>query len=88
MAVPQGDGVWEMCKLATDENCRCRGAGSAVFAACMEYAIARGARKLMLVTNHILTSALRLYEKFGFKNVPLVSDEYERIDRQYEYEVS
>lgn len=86
MVVPMGNDVWEICKLAADENCRSRGAGSAVFKACMDYALGRGAKKLTLISNHILKPALHIYEKFGFKRVELTRGaEYERADVQCEY---
>lgn len=86
MVTPAGENVWEICKLATDESYQGRGVGSAVFKACMDYAIENGAEKLTLISNHILKPALHIYEKFGFKRVAVDrSEEYERCDVQCEY---
>ncbi len=86
MAMPTGGDVWEICKLAAREQDRQRGAGGAVFQACMEYAIAHGAKKLTLISNHILEPALHLYQKFGFHRVPIdQANKYERCDVQCEY---
>lgn len=86
MVTPFGNNVWELCKLAADEKYQGGGAGSAVFKACMDYAIKHGAKKLTLISNHILLPALHIYEKFGFKRVPVDrANEYERCDVQCEY---
>lgn len=86
MVYPTGDDVWEMCKLAAAGQHTGKGAGSAVFKACMDYAIGHGAKKLTLISNHILKQALHIYEKFGFQRVALDrGDEYERADVQCEY---
>lgn len=61
------------------------GAGSAVFQACMDYAISHGAKKLTLVSNHILKPALHIYEKFGFSPIEFKNTEYNRGDVEYEY---
>lgn len=89
MALPTGDDVWEICKLAANEKYQGSGAGSAVFKACMDYAAENGAKKLTLISNHILKPALHIYEKFGFKRVELTrGSEYERADVQCEYIVN
>lgn len=85
MAVPNDNNVWEICKLAADERYEGNGAGSAVFKACMDYAINHGAEKLTLISNHILKPALHIYEKFGFKRVQLQRAEYNRADVECEY---
>lgn len=86
MVYPFGNHVWEICKLAANEKCRGRGAGSAVFRACMDYAVGHGAEKITLISNHILKPALHIYEKNGFRQVPLSrGGEYERADVQCEY---
>lgn len=85
MAMPEGNDVWEICKFAADDNYSGHGAGSAVFKACMDYAIAHGAKKLTLISNHILKPALHIYEKFGFQQVEVDRTEYERCDVQCEY---
>lgn len=85
MAMPMGGDTWEICKLAASECARGRGAGSAVFQACMGYAKEHGAKKLILFTNHILKPALHIYEKFGFRSVPIQPNEYARTDLQYEF---
>lgn len=84
MVVSRGKGVWEICKLATDEKFQGRGAGSAVLGACMDYAAARGAKKLFIVSNRILAPAIRLYLKAGFREVPVEHMEYQRVDIQLE----
>lgn len=84
MVMPKNNQVWEICKLATDENYQGRGAGAAVLEACMNYAKNRGAKKLLIVTNTILSAAMHLYEKVGFREVPIDETEYERVDIQLE----
>lgn len=84
MVMPKNDQVWEICKLAADENYQGRGAGSAVLEACMNYAKNRGAKKLLIVTNTILSAAMHLYEKVGFRETPIDEMEYERVDIQLE----
>lgn len=87
MAQPLGHAVWEICKLAADEQYQGRGAGQAVFQAAMQYAIEQGAEKLTLISNRILKPALHIYEKFGFQEVPLEKAYwgYDRADIQFEY---
>lgn len=85
MVMPLGDDVWEIGKLAADEALACRGGGSAVFHACKEHALRQGARKLILITNHILLPAIHIYEKEGFvKSAQSITD-FSRGDVQYEY---
>lgn len=86
MVYPTGENVWEICKLAAAGQHTGKGAGSAVFKACMDYAAEHGAEKITLISNHILKQALHIYEKFGFRRVELNrGDEYERADVQCEY---
>lgn len=84
MVMPRENQVWEICKLATDERYMGRGAGSAVLKACVDYAKEHGAEKLMIVTNTVLSAALHLYAKAGFKEVPVDHMEYERVNIQFE----
>lgn len=84
MVVPRKNQVWEICKLATDERYMGKGAGSAVLKACMDYAKEHDAKKLMIVSNRILSPAMHLYAKVGFKEVPIDNMEYERVNIQLE----
>lgn len=87
IVVPIDGQVWEICKLATDEHYMGKGAGSAVLKASMNYAKEHGAKKLMIVTNTILSAAMHLYTKLGFQEVPIDNMEYERVNIQLELSV-
>lgn len=90
MAMPLGGDVWEICKLAAIGQYTGKGAGSAVFRASMAWAVGHGAKKLTLISNSRLKPALHIYEKFGFREVPLNKAYwgYERADIQFELIVS
>lgn len=86
MVMPLNEHTWEICKLAADETRQGNGAGSVVFRACMDYAKAQGTKKLMIVSNRRLKPALHIYNKFGFREVPLdQTHHYKRGDIQMEY---
>lgn len=87
MVVPRDGQIWEICKLAADEHYMGKGAGSAVLKACMDYAKEHGASKLMIVSNSILSAAMHLYSKVGFKEVPIDNMEYERVNIQLELNI-
>ena len=80
--------TWEICKLAADDRYKGRGAGNAVFEKCMEHAITHGAKRLFMVSNRKLKSALHIYLKHGFKEIKLNNYEYERGDIAFEYIVN
>lgn len=86
MIEPHEDNVWEICKLAAAEQYTGKGAGSAVFEACLNYAIEHGAKKIELVTGSILKPALHIYKKFNFQEVPLDRNKwpYKRAELAFE----
>ncbi len=87
MTIPLAEGYWEMCKLAAVGQYTGTGAGSAVFKACMDYAIRHGAKKLSLISCRALKPAIHIYEKFGFKEVALNREFWgsEKADIEMEY---
>jgi putative acetyltransferase len=83
--MPHGPGTFELAKMAVDPSAQGRGHADRLMAAALDWARARGAERVMLVTNSALTPALRLYAKHGFRRVPVdPANEYARADVQME----
>lgn len=81
------DNTWEICKFATNEQFQGTGTGTKVFQACLDYAIENHADKVVIYSNQQLKPALHIYQKFGFKEVPVTVSDYERVDYQAELNV-
>lgn len=64
--VPQHDGEWDMAKVTVDARYRGRGVGRRLVQECIRTARAGGARRIVLVSNHRLATAIRMYERLGF----------------------
>ena len=77
--IPHEPGVFEIAKMAVSPSARGRGYGDLLMDATVEFARRAGAAKVIIVSNTVLTPAIRLYEKHGFVRVPL--DEHERFAR-------
>lgn len=84
MTKPMTEGTWEICKLGSNKNRPHKGCGSAVFEAAMQWAILHGAKRLFLLSNSRLTTALHLYKQYGFQEAPLDCCEYVRGDIAFE----
>ena len=74
------EGIFEFTKMAVDENFRRRGIAEELTYASFRKAKDLGAKKLILYSNSILKPAIALYEKLGFKHVPLGNSGYKRSD--------
>lgn len=88
MTRPVENGRWEICKLGSNKLLPHKGAGSAVFSACLAYAESHGASELFLLSNRRLKPALHIYEKYGFHEIVLDNYEYERGDIAFLKEVA
>ena len=79
------DDVYELSKMAVDEKFQGQKIGNMM----MEFAIkkvkALGVKKLVLFSNTILGSAIHLYRKYGFVEVPLENSDYKRSNIRMEY---
>ena len=67
--IPEGDGVWELAKMAVDETVRGRGTGRRLLEAAVAEARSRGAAALVLASSVDLPAAVHLYEAVGFRHV-------------------
>lgn len=85
MAAPMEGTTWEICKLGANKDVPHKGAGSAVFAASMKWALEHGANRLFIVTNTKLKIALHIYERYGFNEIKLSDYGYERGNIAFEY---
>jgi len=81
--IPVKPGVYELAKMAVDEEYRGRGIGRRL----LEYTIAQarslGARSLCLESHTVLANAIHLYKTLGFRRLPPESVEpslYARSD--------
>lgn len=66
--MPESDGVYELTKMAVEEQRQGLGIGRALLAAAIAEFRRRDGRALFLETNSKLTPAVRLYESMGFEH--------------------
>lgn len=76
-------GVYEFTKMAVEEKFRGLKVGQALADAAIEKARQLGAYKIILYSSSKLTTALALYRKIGFRDVP-VDGPYKRSDVKME----
>ena len=67
--------IYELAKMAVRPACQGRGYSELLMQACIDFARARGAQQIVLITNDILTPALGLYTRSGFVAMPMNSDQ-------------
>ena len=82
-----GGGVYELIKLGVTESYKGRHIGDLLVEAAIAYGRKCRARKIILFSSSVLIPALALYEKHGFRHVPLTDNEFEDADVQMELEL-
>ncbi len=63
------EGVYELIKMAVDPAYHGQGIGGILLERCLAKAEKMGAEKIFLFSNSQLTTALKMYEKYGFRHV-------------------
>lgn len=81
------EGVYELSKMAVEESFLGKKIGNKMLEFCIEEAKRLKADKIILYSNTKLEPAIHLYKKFGFKEVPLDSSEYERANIKMEINI-
>lgn len=74
------DKTFEYTKMAVDARFRRKGIGEAISYASFEKAKELGAEKIILYSNTLQAAAIRLYERLGFKHLPVEEGVYKRAN--------
>ena len=82
----EGSRIFELIKMCVAESWRGRGISKLLIETCLQKAKDLGGKKLILFSNHQLKTALKLYEKYGFKNVEVKDSPFETADVKMELE--
>lgn len=90
MIAPNKFGDYEIMKLAADPKYAKQGAGTACLNACIEYAKEKHLDKVIMVSNTKCVQAIRIYQKYGFIEVPVDKAKFpfERANIAFEYYLS
>lgn len=80
----KSESVFELCKMAVSGKAQGHGIGTALLEHCIKFAEELCIEKLVLYSNTRLQSAIHLYKKYGFQEIPLESGLYERADIKME----
>lgn len=73
--------TYELAKMAVTASARGKGFGDLLMRAAIDFARGAGAKEMVLCSNTNLGTAMRLYEKYGFCEIPLIPDKrYHRVD--------
>ncbi len=78
--INEGNGRFELAKMAVTGSCRGRGIGRRIAEQLIEVARHLGAHEVELVSATLLPAATPLYRKLGFVEVPLGENPYARAD--------
>ncbi len=74
------DALFEFTKMAVSENFRKKGIGEALSYASFKRAAQLGAKDILLYSNTKNVAAIKLYEKLGFKHLPVEQGVYKRAN--------
>ena len=69
---------FELAKMTVKEGSRGKGIANMLMDECIKFAKQNSSREIFLISNDSLTIARNLYDKYGFKEVELDSQKYER----------
>jgi putative acetyltransferase len=79
----------EIAKMAVATAARGRGYGDLLMETSLAFAREIDSRRVVIVSNTVLSAAIRLYQKHGFVQVPLAADSrYRRANIRLELELS
>ena len=88
-AIPHGEGVIEVAKLAVDPAAQGHGIGRKLVHAALRFGQQRQCTTAMLTSSTKLTAALRLYESLGFAYRPVPADvPYQSVDVYMELDLT
>lgn len=76
--------TYELSKMAVTDGVQGLGIGKKLMLHCIAVAEEKEMEKLILYSNRKLLSAIHLYDKFGFVEIPLEDGVYERADIKME----
>jgi len=82
--IKEAAGIYDLAKMAVDDAHQGKGISKLLIEVCIEKARSIGAKKLELFSNHQLTTALGLYEKYGFRHVTVTNSPFETADVKME----
>lgn len=83
----EGHGIFELAKMSVAEAWRGKGISKLLMETCLQKAKETGGKKLSLYSNHQLQTALKLYEKYGFKHVAIKDAPFLTADVKMELEL-
>lgn len=75
---------YELAKMSVAAEYRGRGIARKLLETCLDTARKEGARKIELFSNHQLTAALKLYERLGFRYIPVIDSPFLTADIKME----
>lgn len=76
--------TYELSKMAVTDSVQGLGVGKKIIEYCFDVAREKNIKRLFLYSNRSLLSAIHLYEKYGFVEIPLEEGVYERADIKME----
>jgi len=85
--IKSDESTFELAKLAVTEKYQRLKIGNMLMDKSISVAKEQGAKKIILYTNHVLISALELYKKFNFKEIPLLYNKYMESDLKMELDI-
>ncbi len=74
------EGKFELAKMAVTESSQGKGIGKMLLKKCLESAKEAAANEIILFSNSQLASAIKLYEKYGFKHIEVENSPYQTAD--------
>jgi putative acetyltransferase len=82
--IREPDDVYELAKMAVADAHQQKGISKLLLEKCIEKAKEFNAKKIILFSNHQLKAALGLYEKYGFRHIPVVDSPFLTADIKME----
>jgi putative acetyltransferase len=81
------EGEFELAKMAVTPEVQGRGIGKKLGEVAIAWAKENGATRICLESNRRLETAIRLYERLGFREIPLGDTPYQRCDIKMEIDL-
>lgn len=83
----RGETGFELAKMSVSPKAQGRGIGQLLCVATLDYARQLGLKSIWLESNRRAKTALRLYERVGFREVPMAPSPYARADIRMEIDL-